>query len=281
MVNIEGSFFRENESYAMGISQLHPLLGKIVETGFNLMLICIKGYASIEIYGKIYKLRIGNILNANWEMQLRFLSVSEDFEAFYFLMSEDFSNNVFRHLSPSLCYLGCKYPIWNPSYNQIKPLFNWIDQMIWIKKNISGQQQYYLLRNGIENLLLVCNYEAEHLYPNKSDLSIPRNWELSLKFGQLLLNYINQEHNVKFYADKLCVTPYYLGTITRQTLNASPKAIIDRELIRNLKISLSNTDKSLERIADEFNFEDTSYMCKFFRRHTGMTMLEYRKSVIL
>jgi YesN/AraC family two-component response regulator len=70
---------------------------------------------------------------------------------------------------------------------------------------------------------------------------------------------------------------HYLGTITRRTLNASPKAIIDRDIIRHLKALLTTTDKSLSEIAAEMNFEDTSYMCKFFRKHTGMSMLEYRK----
>jgi YesN/AraC family two-component response regulator len=39
---------------------------------------------------------------------------------------------------------------------------------------------------------------------------------------------------------------------------------------------LTTTDKSLNEIAEEMHFDDTSYMCKFFSKHTGMKMLEYR-----
>jgi YesN/AraC family two-component response regulator len=103
-----------------------------------------------------------------------------------------------------------------------------------------------------------------------------REWNLTVQFGQLLMLHAKAEHQVGFYADKLCITPYYLGTITRQTLNASPKTIIDRDIIRHLKTMLTTTDKSLNEIAEEMHFDDTSYMCKFFRKHTGMKMLEYR-----
>ncbi len=280
MIRIESKFFIENRDYALGISNLHPIMGDPVETGFNLMVICTQGNAIIEIYGKVEKVRIGSIINASWEMQLKILSVSDDFEAFYFLMSESFCNDVYKHLSPSLCEMSLLYPIWQPAGRQIRLLLAWIDQMIWINKNTDGKQRDFLLRNGIESLLLVCDYKSEILFSTKHKTLIPRNWELTLQFGQLLTKHIKQERKVSFYADKLCVTPFYLGTVTRQTLNASPKTIIDRDTIRQLKTILSTTNKTLNEIAEDMNFEDPSYMCKFFRKHTGMTMMEYRNSTI-
>lgn len=280
MVTIENRFFKENGEYALGVSDLRPLLGKIIETGFNLMLICTGGKASVEIYGKVEELKYGSILNASWEMQLKIISVSDDFEVFYFMMSEEFGNDVYRHLSPSLCDMSLIYPIWYPRRNQIRPLLRWVKQMLWIYENTTGKRQTYLLRNGMESFLLVCDYESEILFSNNSKITIPRDWELTLKFGQLLTKNVKKEHKVSFYADQLCVTPYYLGTITRQTLNASPKVIIDGYIVRHLKTLLSTSNKSLSQIAEELHFDDISYMCKFFRKHTGQKMLEYRKSTV-
>lgn len=185
MVAIENRFFRENGKYALGVSDLRPLLGKIIETGFNLMLICTAGKASVEIFGKVEELKYGSILNASWEMQLKIISISDDFEVFYFMMSEEFGNDVYRHLSPSLCDMGLIYPIWYPRRNQVRPLFRWIEQMLWIYKNTTGKRQTILLRNGMESFLLVCDYESEILFSNNSKIAIPRDWELTLKFGQL------------------------------------------------------------------------------------------------
>lgn len=44
-----------------------------------------------------------------------------------------------------------------------------------------------------------------------------------------------------------------------------------------IKTYLSSTDLSVKNIANELNYEDASYLCRFFRRMTGMSPLEYRE----
>ncbi|WP_347239665.1 helix-turn-helix domain-containing protein [Providencia rettgeri] len=36
---------------------------------------------------------------------------------------------------------------------------------------------------------------------------------------------------------------------------------------------------SIKQIADELNFEDTSYLCRYFKRHTGMTLTGFKKRI--
>jgi AraC-like DNA-binding protein len=276
MTGIERSFFRDKGDFALGCTDMRSVMNRPIETGYNLMLICTHGSAAIEIYGKSEKLHPGDILNAYWEMQLQITSVSDDFEVFYFLMSEDFCNEIYKHLSAALCDMSYEYAIWHTERSQFEQLQAWIQQMLWLNDNTAGSQRARLMRNGVESLFLVCDYESEQLLARKTKTVMSREWNLTVQFGQLLMRHAKAEHQVGFYADKLCITPYYLGTITRQTLNASPKTIIDRDIIRHLKTMLTTTDKSLNEIAEEMHFDDTSYMCKFFRKHTGMKMLEYR-----
>lgn len=82
---------------------------------------------------------------------------------------------------------------------------------------------------------------------------------------------------MKFYANKLCVTPYYLSRITFRTVGLSPKKMIDRQIVTEMKRLLITTDLSAKEIADRFDFESTSYMGRYFRRHTGMTPTEFRE----
>jgi len=39
---------------------------------------------------------------------------------------------------------------------------------------------------------------------------------------------------------------------------------------------LANADMSIKEIAATLHFEDTSYMCRYFRQHTGLSPMEYR-----
>lgn len=57
----------------------------------------------------------------------------------------------------------------------------------------------------------------------------------------------------------------------------SPKELIDRQTVMEIKAYLVNTDMSVKAIASELHFEDVSYMCRYFRRLTGMTPMDCRQ----
>lgn len=52
--------------------------------------------------------------------------------------------------------------------------------------------------------------------------------------------------------------------------------MIDRQIIMEMKHILTTTDLSIKEIANQFHFETSSYMGRYFRRHTGMSPTEYR-----
>ena len=45
-----------------------------------------------------------------------------------------------------------------------------------------------------------------------------------------------------------------------------------------MKSCLANTDMSVKDIASALHFEDISYMCRYFRRLTGVSPMGYRKA---
>lgn len=61
-----------------------------------------------------------------------------------------------------------------------------------------------------------------------------------------------------------------------ENFQLSPKELIDRQTVTEIKTYLVNTDMSVKHIASELNFEDVSYMCRYFRRQTGMSPMDYR-----
>jgi YesN/AraC family two-component response regulator len=60
-------------------------------------------------------------------------------------------------------------------------------------------------------------------------------------------------------------------------LNATPKELIDRQIIMEMKQMLTTTDISIKELAAIFHFDTMSYMARFFRRHTGQNPNEFRK----
>lgn len=99
------------------------------------------------------------------------------------------------------------------------------------------------------------------------------------RFLKLVNTHCATHHSVGFYADTLCLSPRYLGTLVKQTSGATAKEWIDRALIASAKVMLRHSDKQIVEIAYGLNFPNPAFFCKFFKRLTGTTPLMYRENV--
>ena len=96
------------------------------------------------------------------------------------------------------------------------------------------------------------------------------------RFIQLVTQHCAEQHQIGYYAKRMCLTERYLSTVIRQTSGTTAKEWIDRALITRIKIELRHTDKSAAQISEEMHFANPSFFSKYFRRLTGMTPGEYK-----
>lgn len=105
-----------------------------------------------------------------------------------------------------------------------------------------------------------------------------REQQLFTGFIRLVAQYAAERHGLDFYASHLCVTPRYMSTIVRNVSGKSAKHWIDEATINAIKVQLRYTDKQVAEIAYDMNFPNASFFCKYFKRLTGMTPMDYRLS---
>lgn len=115
-----------------------------------------------------------------------------------------------------------------------------------------------------------------HQYCDRLQNVMTREQTIFDRFIYLVNQNATQEHQIAFYAEKMCLTDRYLGTIVRQASGVTAKDWIDRALVTRIKIELRHTDKSVAQIADEMNFPNPSFFCKYFKRLTGQTPQAFR-----
>lgn len=97
------------------------------------------------------------------------------------------------------------------------------------------------------------------------------------QFMQLIRDHGTREHQVSFYADKLCITPRYLYKVTALCMNGkNPKQLIDEQLVAETKVLLNDPHLSVTEIAEQLNFADQSYLTRFFKKNTGLSPKEFR-----
>ena len=97
------------------------------------------------------------------------------------------------------------------------------------------------------------------------------------RFIQLVNGHVRKEHKLGYYADRMCLTQRYLGSVVREVSGITAKEWIDRALVTEAKVVLKYSDKSVAQIADDLHFPSPSFFSKYFRRLTGLTPAEYRK----
>lgn len=106
--------------------------------------------------------------------------------------------------------------------------------------------------------------------------AVKRKFAISL-YNWLSENYMT-ERRAQFYADKLGISLQHLSTTVKQVTGRNVLDIISHVVIIDVKARLKSTDMTIQEIAYSLNFPSASFFGKYFKRHMGMSPLEYRNS---
>ena len=74
-----------------------------------------------------------------------------------------------------------------------------------------------------------------------------------------------------------CV-PGYLSTVVRTCTGRTASEWIERHVAQEAKALLKSTNMTVQQISNELNFPSQSFFGKFFKRLTGLSPKEYRRS---
>lgn len=104
-----------------------------------------------------------------------------------------------------------------------------------------------------------------------------REYEIFKQFISLVNANCQTERLLSFYADRMCMSERYLGTMVHKASGITAKEWIDKAVITTAKVMLCHTNKPIARIADELNFATDSFFCKYFHRLTSTSPRAYRQ----
>ena len=97
-------------------------------------------------------------------------------------------------------------------------------------------------------------------------------------FFRLLHKYHKQERSPSFYSNKLCMTSKYLSSILKQYTDCTLYQWITNFSLQEAKILLKSSDMTISQISEELNYPNSSFFARFFKKHTGMTPLQFRNN---
>ncbi len=101
--------------------------------------------------------------------------------------------------------------------------------------------------------------------------------EIGYFFLDLLLKHYKENKEVAFYAEKLHVSSKYLTEALTLVSGKSPKEWIIHYTLQEIYALLENPSISIQEIVQRTRFANLATLRRFFKRHTGTSLLQYRK----
>ncbi|PIF59095.1 AraC family transcriptional regulator [Flavobacterium sp. 2] len=132
--------------------------------------------------------------------------------------------------------------------------------------------------NIVQSYLIALFYEM-----NKNSIKVSKNISaaevITNKFKELIHQNIKTQHLVHYYASLLNVTPNHLNKSVKTVTGKSAAKWIDETILLEAKYLLFQTTLSVSEIAIQVGHEDQSYFSRFFKKHEGITPIQYRKMI--
>ena len=94
----------------------------------------------------------------------------------------------------------------------------------------------------------------------------------------LLAEHYREQRSVEFYADKMHISSKHFSRVIRNFTGKSVHQWIDEFVALEIKNLLKYSNMSIQQISIYLNFPNPSFMGQYFKRITGMTPGEYKKS---
>ncbi|MDE5945137.1 MAG: helix-turn-helix domain-containing protein [Rikenella sp.] len=136
-----------------------------------------------------------------------------------------------------------------------------------------------LIVSNIEVLLNYCMRFYERQFITREDM----NHDALTRFERLLDDYLYSDAaaregipTVKYFADKICLSPNYFGDLVKQQTGKTAQEYIQLKMIAVAKERLLDPDKNVKQIAESLGFQYPQHFVRFFKRQEGCTPKEFR-----
>ncbi|SFW24226.1 AraC-type DNA-binding protein [Sinomicrobium oceani] len=136
--------------------------------------------------------------------------------------------------------------------------------------------QEKMLEGMLGTLLYFCKAIFERNKTTENHLS--RSQVIANKFEVLVDKMYVDTKNVSDYADQLHITPNYLTTTIKKLTGKSAKDIINERLLVESKTLLKYSGLDIAEIAHRLNFQEPTHFTRFFKKLSGTTPNQFRKS---
>ena len=251
-------------------------LSSFLSDGFMLCM-CTAGHGTIRVNGRTYGVEPGTVAVLSPNQLLEYDGVPDDFVCCVAVMSLELVLEFPSPVDIEILGMARARPVVHALPGEMEAMMEYYG---FLGERSSAERGVY--RAEITKALLyammlrLCDIYRRSA-GDGSAAERPRNERLTDDFFVLLARHYKRERSVKFYAACMNRTPKYLSGAVKRITGRSMPDWIDEAVVIEIKRQLKTTDRTVMQISEELDFSSPSVMVQYFKRHTGMTPLRYRR----
>ena len=260
--------------------------GELTLDNHGLIIVCTGGMAQFDYDGQQIQLRKNDLyLYMAHSVVCNFMS-SPDFNCrqIWFSHSELWNINMYGEVSlADLAYLK-QHPKVHLSDEDVALLDDYFGLLCRRMRDRKPLLYSEIVRSLVSTMMLemLCMMRRDKAQREQmavQDDSTPgfHRRRLADRFMRLVEQSDGRIRKVDDFANQLNVTPKYLSTLLKETMNRRPSEVIQLFTAKAIVRRLRFTDMTMQEIANDLNFPNASFFGKYVKEHLGMTPLEYRK----
>ena len=243
------------------------------------MFFCLEGKVKLEVGTEIHSMQSGSVQFSKSGLFGKVKSMSRDLKYFLIIMNEKFYYPIFSSINMSTLQKELStHPICQLSQQRVEEclsLYKMLKQRL--NHHADDELQELIVKGYLQALTF--NVYSAYLNASKQEETSKqsRQQDLFNRFMVLLQENYMQERGIKFYADKLFITPRYLSRIINEVSGHFASEHIDLFVIAEAKQLIRSKQYTILQVSEMLNFTSPSFFGRYFKKFTGYTPKQYQE----
>ena len=160
----------------------------------------------------------------------------------------------------------------SPAFYHIEAI---LTSVVWGTTFVSSK---VLISHGLTPEQIMRFYERQFITRSDADR------DSLTRFEQLLNDYFQNNislqeglPSVKYFANKICLSPNYFGDMIKKETGKTPQEHIQNKVISLAKSHILETNETISQIAYSLGFQYPQHLSRLFKKKVGCTPNEYRQ----
>ena len=282
-INVEDFVTDENEKsvnnfISTDVDKLLPFFSYNQASIFSgiAIAVCKRGSAKLKINSKIYEVVPNTVLTIMPYHIMEPYERSEDILVETLIFSLDFISGL--PIQIDAVQMIARNPYMKVTPEEAHVLLDMHHLVVDVFRQTGNIYREQIIKNMLYALFLELYAIYKRSESDSKSVKPSRQEELTERFLKMLVTNYVEHRDPAYYADKMYVTNKYLSQVVKETTGETVFSWINKIVVIGAKNRLKVSDQSIAQVSEELNFPNPSFFGRYFKKHTGMTPLEYKKT---